>query len=123
MPVLDPRNIDVADLLSLIRDIADRLDGIEKMLDLIDDRLIDTEGDLHGVDSKMDALIATEPGHERAILLATHAVINDMEDRRSLIPVHEDDDEYKPHCASCLLKKNGYPRLAQLLADTGEDTP
>jgi hypothetical protein len=67
MIVLDPRNIDVGDLLSLI------------------------------------------------------AVLADMEDRKSLIPVHQDDDEYKPRCASCLLKKNGYPRLARLLADADTD--
>lgn len=114
MTLLDPKNTDVADLLNLIRDIGDRLDGIEDMLGSVDLAV-----ELH--DGKLNALIATEPGHERAVGLAVEAVLADMEDRRSLIPVHDDDGEYKPHCASCLLKKNGYPRLAKLLTDAGPD--
>jgi hypothetical protein len=37
MTVLDPRKVDVADLLTLIRGISDRLDGIEGALGYIED--------------------------------------------------------------------------------------
>lgn len=123
MPLLDPKNIDVADLLSLLRDIGDQLDGISERLDGIEETLdsIETDTELH--DLKLNALIATEPGHDRAVELAAQAVIADMADRQSLILVADDESEYHPRCTGCLLRKNGYPQLAQLLAagDAGHE--
>jgi hypothetical protein len=113
MTLLDPKNTDVADLLGLLRDIDDRID------ELVDvDQLVEVRDEISG---KIGALIATEPGHDRAVLLAVGAVIEDMADRRSLIPVGDDDSEYDPRCNGCLLKKNGYPRLAELYGGTADE--
>jgi hypothetical protein len=52
MLTLDTRNVDVADLLSLIRDISGRLDGVERQLRFItgdvDDRLDKLATDIRG---------------------------------------------------------------------------
>jgi hypothetical protein len=114
MPVLDPRNLDVADLLSLIRDIADRLDCIDEHLDHADDRLGDIDANIHAV----EIVLAREPGHDRGVAAAVNATIADLHDRHSLIPV-ADDDEYEDHCIGCLLKKNGYPSLAAVVNAVG----
>ena len=45
MTLLDPRHTDTADLLSLIRDIGERLDGIGERLDGISERLDHIEDD------------------------------------------------------------------------------
>jgi hypothetical protein len=120
MPLLDPKNLDVADLLGLIRDISDRLATIEDTIDHIEAAVdLVHEDAVPGITSELHALIAAEPGHERAVLMAVDAVITDMEQRKSLIPVDEQDDGYEQHCAGCLLKKNGYPRLADLFSGTG----
>lgn len=62
-----------------------------------------------------------ERGHEGGVIQAVWAVLADMEDRQSLIPVHEEDREYDVGCVVCLLRKNGYLRLAQLVAGSGPD--
>jgi hypothetical protein len=120
MTLLDPKNIDVADLLGLIRDIGDQLDGIHERLDGIEEdteRVGHIEDDVAEISGRLAAMAAAEPGHARAVALAAEAVLADMEDRQSLIPVADDESV----CPSCLLKENGYPRLAQLLADAGLD--
>jgi hypothetical protein len=101
-------NIDIADLLSLLRDIGDRLDGIQARLDGTEERHDEITG-------MMAAMAAAEPGHERAVRMAAEAVLADLAARQSLIT---GDGEY---CASCLLKENGYPQLAQLLAGARPD--
>jgi hypothetical protein len=121
---LDPKYTDMADLLSLIRDISDQLDGIGERLDGIEEDIEhvgDIEDEVTEITGMLSAMAAAEPGHDRAVALAAEAVIADMADRQSLIPITDDDSGYHPRCPGCLLKKNGYPRLARLLADTGPD--
>ena len=120
MALLDPRNIDVADLLGLIRDIGDQLDGISERLDGIEEDIEHVghiEDDVAEISGRLAAMAAAEPGHGRAVALAVEAVLADLADRQSLIPVADDESV----CLGCLLKENGYPRLAQLLADAGPD--
>jgi hypothetical protein len=120
MALLDPKNTDVADLLSLIRDISDQLDGIHERLGGIEEDIEHVEhieDDVAEIGGRLAAMAAAEPGHARAVALAAEAVLADMEDRHSLIPVADDG----PVCTSCVLRANGYPRLAQLLAEAGPD--
>lgn len=125
MTLLNPN--DIADVLSLIRDIGDRLDGIGERLDGIDGRLDDIEEnagrieeDTAEITTRLAMLASVEPGHGRAVALAVEAVLADLIDRQSLIPAG-DGDGYDQDCPGCLLKKNGYPRLAQLFAGAAPD--
>jgi hypothetical protein len=98
MPLLDPKNLDVADLLAVARDIAGQLDDINGRLD--------------GIDARLNKLAA---GQGRAVLNTVEAVMDDLNDRQSLI--HVTDDDGNECCTSCLLEANGYPRLAVLAED------
>jgi hypothetical protein len=103
-----------ADLPALLRDITDRLDSIEYALKHTEA----FEEHVAQVARGLNACMTTRPGHWRSIRLAVESAMVDMEARQSLIRVDEDDSEYEQHCVSCVLTKNGYPRLAQLYADS-----
>jgi hypothetical protein len=124
MIVLDPKNVDLADLLSLIRDINDQLGDLKDATDQL------------GADTTW--LMARKParkgkgkrkhggghhhghggdGYREGVVHAVQAVLADLDARSSLIPVNDSDDEYDERCLCCLLRKNGYPHLAETFSE------
>lgn len=109
MKLTDPKNLDVADMNSLLRDILDCLDELDSGLHGLSYRISDLDGRIKDVDINVSA----GPGRRGGIRLAAASVLADLERRHSLIPVTEDDTEYEQRCMCCVLKKNGYPALAR----------
>ena len=58
MTLLDPKNVDTADLLSLLRDIRDRLNDFSDRLDSIEERAGHVEDDVTEIAGRLSA----EPG-------------------------------------------------------------
>jgi len=118
MNLLDPKNADMADLLTLIRDISgqleDILDGIAGLGGATDEVLTEVRKPAHKGKSKPAGKGKSKHAYRQGVLDAVEAVLSDLVDRASLIPVSDSDDEYNEECTCCLLRKNGYPTLARL---------
>lgn len=66
MTLLDPKNVDTADLLSLIRDIRDRLNDISGRLDIIEERVGHVEDDVTEIADRLSAEPAQSPPQMQA---------------------------------------------------------
>jgi hypothetical protein len=124
MIVLDPKNVNVADLLSLIRDIDGRLGDIEDATTELDEGIDEVLAAVRkrGRKGKRKHGGGHHHGHggdgyREGVVHAVQAVLADLDARSSLIPVNDSDDEYDDGCLCCLLKKNGYPHLADTFSE------
>jgi hypothetical protein len=125
MNLIDPKNVDTADLLSLLRDIGDRLDDIEEATDHLGSGVAALVAAARKRGRKGKRKHSGHPGnggnrYRQGVQHAATAVLADLDARSSLIPVNDSDDEYDEGCWCCLLRKNGYPRLAEVV---NEATP